>query len=344
MRRPRTADAAGWAVLSLLALATHYFAIFFIVPEAVWLVVATRRRRQSHGTPRAARASLWTVAATAVGAVPIGVLALHQLGRTDREAAGTPATHIVRIPGQLLVGYGVSPVQVGAGILAAAVLAYAFWRAAARLSVAERPGVWIAATIAASALGIPLLLAFLGANFANAAHMQNGLLAIVIVIGAGLAGATATRTSLAGLAALCGLGIAVLAAVASNPLLQRVDYRGAARAVEKSPVPQGLVVIGVAEPGPMQVYLKDAHSLGKHTVRLQEIEVVGLSSPLGSERSLPPRRAQERAPIPGFEAVGTRQTRTYRVVRFRSARPLEIDAARLTDVGLDRGVVVLVRW
>jgi len=343
LRQPSTANVAGWAVVSLLALATHYFAIFFILPQAAWFVVEWRRRRRDPRAGSGSRIYLWGVAAAAVGAVPMGVLALHQLAHTDRGAAGIPTEHLIRIPGQLVVGYGVSSVQIAAGILAAALLFYAIWRAVARLSAAERPGIWVAATIGASALGIPLVLALLGLNFANAAHVQSALLAIVIVIGAGLAGATATRASLAGLIVLCLLGVAVLAAVATDPLLQRVDYRGASRAVEKTSLPQGIVVIGTTEPGPFQLYLSGAHPIGKRTVRLEEIDVIGLSSPLGSARSLPPRQAQDRPPMPGFEAVGTRQTRTYRVVRFRSARPLEVSAASLVNVRGQGDVVVLVR-
>ncbi len=35
----------GWALASSLALATHYFAVFLIVPEAVWLLLRSPARR-----------------------------------------------------------------------------------------------------------------------------------------------------------------------------------------------------------------------------------------------------------------------------------------------------------
>ena len=36
---------AGWALVSGLALATHYFAVFVVVPEAIWLVLRGREQR-----------------------------------------------------------------------------------------------------------------------------------------------------------------------------------------------------------------------------------------------------------------------------------------------------------
>src|SRR5215211_79257 len=44
LRRPSAAVAAAWAAASGLALLTHYFAAFAVLPEAVWLAVAASRR------------------------------------------------------------------------------------------------------------------------------------------------------------------------------------------------------------------------------------------------------------------------------------------------------------
>ena len=37
---------AGWALVSGLALATHYFAAFVVLPEAVWLLARASERRR----------------------------------------------------------------------------------------------------------------------------------------------------------------------------------------------------------------------------------------------------------------------------------------------------------
>ena len=36
-----------WAWFSALAVSTHYFAVFLIAPEAIWLVVGRTHRRQA---------------------------------------------------------------------------------------------------------------------------------------------------------------------------------------------------------------------------------------------------------------------------------------------------------
>ena len=43
-RSPPDARSAGWALASALAIATHYYAVFLVVAEAVWLAVLFRRR------------------------------------------------------------------------------------------------------------------------------------------------------------------------------------------------------------------------------------------------------------------------------------------------------------
>ena len=55
---PRSRTLVAWTVVSALALATHYFAGFLILPEAVWLLLRWRDRRQ----PALAIAALIAVA------------------------------------------------------------------------------------------------------------------------------------------------------------------------------------------------------------------------------------------------------------------------------------------
>ncbi len=43
LHEPRTRVLAGWAAASALALLTHYFAVFLVFPEAVWLLARHRR-------------------------------------------------------------------------------------------------------------------------------------------------------------------------------------------------------------------------------------------------------------------------------------------------------------
>src|SRR5207245_2897434 len=44
LREPTRRAFVAWGVVSALAVFTHYFAVFLLVPEAAWLIYATRRR------------------------------------------------------------------------------------------------------------------------------------------------------------------------------------------------------------------------------------------------------------------------------------------------------------
>jgi len=72
----RRRDFTGWGVFSALALATHYFAIFPILLEAIWLL--WRRRRE-------AMAGLWVVVLAGLALAP---LAIHQMSLGHAEWIG----------------------------------------------------------------------------------------------------------------------------------------------------------------------------------------------------------------------------------------------------------------
>ena len=45
LERPTRRSAAAWVICSALALATHYYAVLAVVPEALWLLAVHRRSR-----------------------------------------------------------------------------------------------------------------------------------------------------------------------------------------------------------------------------------------------------------------------------------------------------------
>ena len=72
--RPAAATRSGWGVVSALALATHYFAIFPIAVEAVWLLRAPRSRARSPG-----------LGIVALAGLALAPLALHQMSLGHAE-------------------------------------------------------------------------------------------------------------------------------------------------------------------------------------------------------------------------------------------------------------------
>ncbi len=105
----------GWALAAALALATHYYAVFLVAPQAVWLIATLRPRGPA------------VVATLAVGVVggallPVGI---HQK-KLDLASfiADTPfLERVARLPKQFLIAYqGPAEVVLAAVSIALAVL------------------------------------------------------------------------------------------------------------------------------------------------------------------------------------------------------------------------------
>src|SRR5262249_2153879 len=67
--RPSDKALTVWAVISALALANHYYAMLTVVPEAVWLLLAHRRRREL----RAVALAIAFVGACGLALLPLAI-------------------------------------------------------------------------------------------------------------------------------------------------------------------------------------------------------------------------------------------------------------------------------
>ncbi len=96
--RGRPPPVAMWALVSALALASHYFAVFVVAPEALWLLLAGPRRRGV------------LIACGAVGLAGASLLPLavrqHGSGGTDWIDKIPLGDRLLDIPPQLLLGEG----------------------------------------------------------------------------------------------------------------------------------------------------------------------------------------------------------------------------------------------
>jgi mannosyltransferase len=116
LERPDPRRAAAWGVIAALALATHYYAIFLVAPQALWLAL-----RLPNVRTRAA-----ALAPPGVAVLALAPLALGQ--RANDSAAfiadSALATRILQVPKQLLVGYD-SPAETLLAVLSGVVLVVA---------------------------------------------------------------------------------------------------------------------------------------------------------------------------------------------------------------------------
>ena len=279
----------GWCVVSAAALATHYFAAFLVVPEAVWLLASRGR-------------SAWgPVGGVALAGAALLPLALDQRGHGGADAlisdSGSLGLRVRQVPKQWLVGFD-APLE---GLLtlvclvACGVGVWAAWRA-------ERRALTVAGGVVAASLAIPLVLAVAGLDYLNARNCLAALPVAAIAVAAG----TARRKGLAAAGVLVVVGVAVCVAVAVEPRYQRDDWRGAAEALGPARV-ERVILMRPAEPEALAYYLPGARP-GASAAGATDVVVLALAlREPGEPRAVPP--------IPAGP-LGGRRTSTYGFERY----------------------------
>jgi uncharacterized membrane protein len=312
-RDPTPRALALWAVSAALALLTHYFAAFLVVPEAAWLLwsAGAARTRGSAGAARtrSRRAAWLAVAPPAAVALALIPLAVHQrdLGHTSFIADLSLRSRVTDLPKKLVTGeLGTPTPLIGplAGLIAIAAIAYAVYRfrtpAAALLGIA-----------AASAL-VPLALALLGADYLLPRNAIALYVPLVLVTAAGLA-AAAGRLGAAGAVAIAAVALTVNVEVATDAKLQRDDWRGAARALGPA---QAVIVTPEYEAKPLRLYAEDLASIPPQGIDVTQVVTIATGRP-----------PQAPPPPPGFTAQSRTITPSYVLTRYTAPAPQHLAAA-----------------
>ncbi len=254
-------DLRLWGVFAALALATHYFAIFPIALEAVWLL---RRRGRS------ALAGIWIPVVAGLALTP---LLVHQVSLGHAEWIGD------RSLGHRLWEAGVTFVVGEAGdvvarpetVLPAIVPLLAVLVALALLVIRgdlrERRAGGTMLALAAVTIAAPLLLALFvpGKDYVLARNLLPALvpLLVAVAIGVTLRKARRVGATLAAVLLVYSLGFSLL--VSASPAWQRPDWRAVAARLGEPRAPRAIVLwtLGAAS---LRWYL----STGSYQVRSSE--------------------------------------------------------------------------
>ena len=310
----------AWAAAAALALATHYFAVFLVTAEAIWLVLRLRPRRQ----------------VLAAALFPVFVLLAHLPLLLEQRQTGHAVSQSDRvermlgIPKDLLVGYSFPGELTGS--VAAALLALVGALLVFRAPVRYRKAAIAAGALALIYVAVPLALAGFGADYVVARNMIAAVVPAAIFLAAGYA---ASRLGLAAAALLCALSLAIVLGVTFDARYGRTDWRGAARAVGASNVTRAIVVSPNIDRRFWKPYLSDLREPGT-SMSVREIVVIGLATEGGfSSGAVHPPEATPRTPPRGFALVATRRTSTFALVRYRSrAGRARVHTPSLLGLGL----------
>jgi Dolichyl-phosphate-mannose-protein mannosyltransferase len=313
LEEPSRRTIASWAVLSAAALLSHYFAVYLVAVEAVWLIAATRRRESL----------IATAGVVLTGAALIPLVVSQADNRTQWIEQLSLASRIKEVIKKALTGE-VAPThnwQLAAVALIAAVgVGYGLRRASAR----GGDGIKLVAAVSALSVLIPLILDVAGLHYLISKNMTPAvvvaLLLLALILGvpeAGLAGVAVA-------AVLTAFFLAISIDGKVDPALQRADYRAAAKAIG-APVRDQVVVTPTLGNMPLAFYRPGATDVGPTGTPAREVIVI---DPLPRE-DLTSRRPATARPPAGFRLSGRLDARSYTLICFSSNVPHVINARAL---------------
>jgi mannosyltransferase len=310
--RPSPRALALWSLVACLALATHYFAVFLIGAEAVWLVIVRRCRVVWVG--------VGVVAAAGIALLP---LALHQES-TDQTwwiTARPLGDRITEALTQFMMGSYAPPHHI-AVLTALAAIGITVGGLIMLAEGHERQGGMIALALGSVAVLGPLALAPTSLDKFLYRNLIGAWVPLAIALAAFLASRRVGRLGLLLITAACAVELASLVVVLNRPTLHRDDWRSAVGALDSSRGPLAVITQPSWERVAIELYRPDIAAMPPAGVAVREIAFLGLS---------PFPRAFR--PPAGFERVEQRRLQHVEIVRYRAAAPRVVTPADLAARG-----------
>jgi mannosyltransferase len=332
VRASRLLDATAlvlWAMASGLALATHYFAMFLVVPEAIWLLGIRQARRRV------------AVATLAVSVVGLGLLPLALAQRSDASVAWISEIALWRrlreLGEQFLVGPQ-APATLSLTALEGACVVAAVALLLGRTTESERRALRLPGAIALGTVAFALLFSLVGIDYFLSRNLVVAWVPLAVVVAAGLAGRRAGFLGGSALAALVVVGVVIVISTAHKPKFGGEDWRGAAHALGAPGASRAVVLwLGVGA-GAFELYRPEATPMPPVGATVSEVDVVSVGV---GHADIVTRRANLYPPDP-FRQIGRVDSTYYMIIRFRSAEPRLVRRATLVSGGPGYSAAVLL--
>jgi uncharacterized membrane protein len=338
---------AFWAIAAALALATHYYALLAIVPQAIWLLVIYRRQRP-------VQVAVGVVGLCGVALLPL-VLSQNATRHSSWIANSSLRLRLAQILPQFLIGPGAPDRTLLKWLAFAAVLAGIALLVRARAD--ERSPALLLAGLAVAGLLLNLGLIAGGIDDLITRNIIALLLPLVLMLSGGLG---ARRAGLAGVAVtvmLCAIGVTATLGVAADRNLQRPDWRPVARVLGIEPAggasARAILVQHYRDLLPLSLYLPHLNFLPSGGVPVKELDVISIRSPQqplcwwGAACNLIPSSMQKTYRVAGFHVLWRRHVLQFTITRLVSQRPVLLGraavAAALTTTRLPRDELLVQR-
>ena len=332
--QPTPRALTGWALAASATLATHYFGVLAVVPEAAGLLWV-------HRLDRKVLAAVAAVAALGLGLLPI---ALAQRPQASWIAPWRLDLRLGQIPSQYLLGTG-APGRRWLELAGAAAVLLAATILATRASPRERRAALQCGAFAVVGLLMALGLLVAGVDELITRNTIVVLIPVIVLVACGLGARRAGAPGLAGTAILCAIGIIASTGVAADPSLQRPDWRTLARTIGASQRPdragRAILMQRYVFVMPLALDMPGLRFMQPRGGRVQELDVVATSVPRagwfcwwGSACNLLSSELDTSIRVRGFHRQGpVLRFNQFSILRLRSAHPV-----RLTPGAISRAL------
>jgi hypothetical protein len=338
-RDPTPKRMAAFALSGSLALLTHYFAVFLLIPMALWLLWGAARRAPDTdaappGTRRAAIAAVGSLAIVGAALLP---LISAQGGHGTQWIGRWPfSERLQAIPQYYLTGYSGAPlghaVELLIALLIIAGVGSWLWRAsapappggqddeAATARAPERHGALIALSIAAAGVLIPVVLVVLGADYLAPRNLVAAMIPVTALIAMLLASPSSGRLGLVFAATTALAFLLITVDVNLSPRLQRGNWRDVAKLLRGGATDRAITTVELGG-APLEYYVRGLRNLPRGaSVTVSEIDEAGYA---------PLRPSAGRTPAPGFRLLDRHDVDGLIVYRFVSSVPRAVPEATL---------------
>jgi mannosyltransferase len=321
---------ALWVVASALALATHYYAVLAVVPQAGYLLWRHRSRP-------AVQVAVGFVALCGLALIPLAI-SQNGAGNDSWIAAAPFGERLRQIIPQFLIGTD-APDRALLKYAAMALALAGLGLLAIRGRRPERRAALVAGGLVGA--GSALCLALVAAGFDDLITRNIIVLWLpaAIVVAGGLALERARPAGAAVVVLLCVIGIVATVGIGANRSLQRPDWRQVAAVLGTQPA-QGpgrvILIQRYLTLLPLSLYLPHLGLLPAGGARVSEFDVVSAGAPSqplcwwGAACNLTASQLQPRYDVPGFHALWRRRVLQFTVVRLVSSRPLSLTRASVS--------------
>jgi mannosyltransferase len=274
LRTRRGRDLSLWALASALALCSHYFAVFAVGIEAVWLLIALRSRW------RLVLPAVAVVAATGLALIPL-ISAQVNPTHIGWIEEGLLSTRFLETGVSFLVGETghviAEPPRERYALMPLLIVAAALLLVAVRGTRRERRGAALGLVLGVGVAALVLLAALLGEDYVVERNLLPALLPLALAASIGLAAERARRLGLLLALALCAYWVAFGIHVSRTPNLQRPDFRGIIEELGPPSGPRAIVTWKLAA-DPVRFYLRDhSERIYSGDWRVREIDVISKS-------------------------------------------------------------------